>query len=306
MLPFKRILKLGDSGPEVNEIKLFLINHGYGKIYMTDHNTGLVYIGELDSDNDEFTETLQECLNSFKAKTIDAATGIAIAYEQWIQDQYAIQVDGIFDYNTWLLMEYYDRLVAFYDKQIVPDPVEEPLIESAIINPVSKCIEIEKSQLGIHEIGYSNTGIEVNEFQLIGSNGEVKKGGQPWCAYFQQWAWIRTCEALNLEYKNDYSGYTPYLVSWGKQKGICKGGHSGGGHIDRNELEIGDWVFIYSSTRDNACHIVMFIGFDKDGNMITLEGNTNSGGSRDGGSVCKRIRPLHQAWAAVSWKKTYK
>jgi hypothetical protein len=308
MLPFKSSLRFGDSGPQITDIKTFLISHGFGKVYMKDKMDN-IYIGELDNDNDEFTEILQECINCFKAKVIDSTTNIVMAHEKWIEDQYSIQVNGIFDYNTWLIMEYYDQLAEWYKANPVPEPVEEqkptPLYEVPLIEKIkSKCIEIEKSQIGVHEIDYSNRGNKVNEFQLVGSNGEIKTGGSPWCAYFQQWAWIKSCESLGLEYKDNYSGYTPYLINWGKQNHICIGGASGGGQVSISEIESGDWGFIYSSTRDNACHIFMIIEVNKN-DVITLEGNSNNIGSQDGGCVCKRRRPIKQIWAVVKWWKLY-
>jgi hypothetical protein len=110
----------------------------------------------------------------------------------------------------------------------------------------------------------------------------------PWCAAFV---------AINL--RNSCSRYpvTGYVANWSrgdwKEKVVfdkTKAGRS----IRADELRRGDIGTIYFPNLKRDAHIFVVIGVTDKGNIITIEGNTNPGGSRDGYGVFVRVRELWQ------------
>lgn len=293
MLPFKYDLKLGDTMPEVGSMKAKLHNLGYGRCFLDGK------VRDLD-DSDYFGEVTQECLEAFQTKVQDAVTLYQMPIPEDIKNNYPFAIDGIFNYSDWYVLEHYEELAEWYKVNIKPDdfPVQEPDPEpEETINFKSKVISIAKGELGITEsAGHNNSGVRVNEYHWIGSCEQVKTGS-PWCQYFMNWL----LKQLEHPYKWTCSGYTPDCVNFAVKKGI------GYKSAKKGQIEVGDFGYIYSPSRNNARHVFIIIGIDLvKGIVTTIEGNTNNDGSAEGFGVFKRSRPLSQVWAVAKWHELYK
>lgn len=141
------------------------------------------------------------------------------------------------------------------------------------------------SQLFVREIK-PNRSPMIDKY-LITVNSSV---GNPWCAAFvgANLTWLGI-ENPNSAWSPAYT--KPKDVIW-KQKG-------------NNNLkpESGDVVSFYYSNLGRVGHVGFFIE-DKDGYYITIEGNTNGVGSRDGDGVYKKKRDPKKIYTISRYIKT--
>jgi peptidoglycan hydrolase-like protein with peptidoglycan-binding domain len=284
-------LKKGDTGDVVKGLQNQLINLGY--------NTCLVNgkIKKLEADGD-FGEITEECLSSFQAKVLDALSEEFINSKIPVEYRKNLEVTGTLDFRTKYVIDNYDKLKEFYKVDLSVFTITEPEIIDTKSEIVNKILKIANENIGIVEKGGNNYGKEVEEYQSIGSNGIVD-GGSPWCQYFMNYLLIKASEELNLDFKGTYSGYTPEVVNWGKKKGIAII------NPKIEDIQQGDWGFVYSSARNSAKH-VFIIEEVKSTYVVTIEGNTNPGGGADGFGVFRRSRPIGpQCWAIIRWKDLY-
>ena len=303
MKPFENILKLGDEGPLVSDLQARLIQLGFTSCYIEDGKS----VGLLDVPTGCFGEITQELLSDFQAKVFDNIVIKSIPTP--VDLNHLNIVTGEMNFETWYVLNNYEALSEFYKTRVdcanVPipkdEPKPEPELEAEPIIPVSKkliqfVIQLAKGEKGVVEHGGNNYGKRVEEYQSVGSNSEVD-GGQPWCQYFMNWLLIRACQSNNTKYKLHYSGYTPFWVNYGKEKKITLI------NPKMEEIEVGDFMYVYSASRNNAKHVALIIAKNTNGTVTTIEGNTNDGGGSDGFGVFQRVRP--RPWAVVKWHKLY-
>jgi peptidoglycan hydrolase-like protein with peptidoglycan-binding domain len=293
MKPFEKILKIGDEGDLVSDLQARLISLGVTSCFLSDGS-----VGTLDEPTGYFGEVTQQCLVHFQAQALDA-----IVEEKITTPDVPFPKDatGEMDFYTHWVLNNYEQLSECYKVEVEPEEVTEPE-EKPVVPPddrqaiINEVLKLATGELGVVESGGNNYGKRVQEYQEIGSNGAIS-GGQPWCDYFQKFLLITGCADLKLLYKATYSGYTPYEVDdWGKKHGITHKNPK----ID--DVKVGDWGFVYSSSRGSACHIFIVTG-KKGNNVTTIEGNTNPGGGSDGYGVFKRTRAC--PWAVVRWADLY-
>ena len=142
--------------------------------------------------------------------------------------------------------------------------------------------EVYSSQIGIRERTNQNDGKEVEMY--LASAGLAK--GNPWCAGFVTWSY-KTAGIKAVK-----SGYSPAWfprekVIWQNQKGETP--------------RQADVFGIYFASKGRVAH-VGFIDAWQDGNYaVTVEGNTNEGGSRDGDGVYRKRRLKRQIYIISRW-----
>ncbi len=290
-------LKYGSTGEDVKHLQQRLIDLGYGKCLVREKPKTLTVDGKFGL----ITET---ALSSFQAKVIDGLTKDFINSNVPEEYRKEFTVDGILNYADQYILDNFERLKKYYSveiqKPVIIEP-EKPIIP-ALTNQqkiIKEVIRLAKGEIGVVEHRGNNYGKRVQEYQYIGSNGAIG-GGAAWCQYFQNWLQITACKNLKIKYKGTHSGYTPTVTNWGIKNGI------GIKHPKISQIDIGDMGYVYSRARNNSQHVFLIIG--KSGNsVISVEGNTNPGGSSSGFGVFKRQRPLgNQCWAVVKWWKLYK
>ncbi len=137
------------------------------------------------------------------------------------------------------------------------------------------------SQIGVREATGKNDGQQVETY--LKSVGLGK--GYSWCAAF-----IKT--GLNhCGIKNKINGWAPTAVNG---QVVYQGGRW------EQEPEPGDVFGVYSYTQKRIVHVGFF--HRKEGrSIVTVEGNTNAGGSANGDGVYKRLRPLYSINKIARW-----
>lgn len=151
-----------------------------------------------------------------------------------------------------------------------------------------KLVEIARKEIGTVEIGASNTGKRVVEYQRATT---LEGTGWPWCAAFVCWCireWLKDPEvrlALNLKSDREVEAWRPKTASaWGFHEWAQKRGLLSFDDSPDHELHTGDIITFDFS------HIGL-VENDDGPTVFTIEGNTNGAGSRDGGGVYDKRRP---------------
>lgn len=127
-------------------------------------------------------------------------------------------------------------------------------------------------KIAASQIGYKETGDDWTKYGAwYGMNGN------PWCAMFVSWCANQAQIPQGIIPK---LAYVPYIVNFFLQRGRYK---ARGSYTPRK----GDIVFFGDSD-----HVGLVEGVSGN-NVITIEGNTSSGGNvSDGEGVYRRVRPL--------------
>jgi hypothetical protein len=137
------------------------------------------------------------------------------------------------------------------------------------------------SQIGVREATGSNDGKVVESYLKV--TGLSK--GYAWCAAFVSW----TFEKAGV--KAIKSAYSP---SWfPRNKTIWKQGKG-------SQPQQGDVFGIWFSNKNRIAH-VGFVDSWGAKEVITVEGNTNEAGSREGDGVYKKRRLIRQIYAVSNW-----
>jgi hypothetical protein len=136
-----------------------------------------------------------------------------------------------------------------------------------------KLLEIARKQVGVKEkpLG-SNRGKEVDAYlALTGLDG-----GYPWCAAFVAWCGV---EAFGTKWPLPRTADCDQLLFFARKNGIL-----------RNTPQPGD-VFLCLATHNDATHTGFVVDVNEGGASVsTIEGNSNSDGSREGFEVASRPR----------------
>ncbi len=143
-----------------------------------------------------------------------------------------------------------------------------------------KCVkELYDSQVGVREIGGENRGAHVEMYLA-----SVKLGpGYSWCAAFVSWCY------QNAEVNAPISGWVPSFALQSRR--IYQRGK-----FQKQEPQSGDVFMIWYHKLNRLAHIG-FVDHWGEKWIITVEGNTNDGGSREGDGVYRKRRLKKQVWA---------
>lgn len=143
-----------------------------------------------------------------------------------------------------------------------------------------------KTYLGRREVGTSNKGRDIDQF----FNGCSVGPGHAWCACFANYGLI------------SIGGQGPEGSAWSPSwfpdsKVVYRRGQSDA----RDRLETG-WVFgIYFSNLKRVAHVGVIVEDLRDGYVVTVEGNTNGMGSREGHGVFLKIRHKDEIFVCSDW-----
>ena len=147
-------------------------------------------------------------------------------------------------------------------------------------------LTIAENEIGVTEVGDSNSGKRVREYQ---ASTNLEGTGWPWCAAFVCWCireWGKDSnvrDALKLT-KEGFEEWRPKTAAafgfhaWGKKNGLLVMDDS-----QSNILHTGD-IMTFDMSH------VGFVNDDKGTKVYTVEGNTSTQGSRDGGGVYAKVR----------------
>lgn len=139
-------------------------------------------------------------------------------------------------------------------------------------------IEEARKLIGIREVGGANLGPDVERI-IVSSGG---RPGQPWCAYTQVF--------IHRKCGRSYAG--GMAASWFIKPRI----------INKNQIIKGDVFSVYNSALRRIGHIGIIEQILPSGKfIITIEGNTSGGGSREGDGVYRLTRPTKNLYSFARW-----
>lgn len=182
-----------------------------------------------------------------------------------VQKLVGVSADGADGPVTW------NAILAKLSTKDVPVP------KSTI---AQKMVSLARDEIGVSEVDGSNCGPRVDEYKA--ATWLDPKYGWPWCAAFICWLVREAIYGKNVSFKRPRTAGAWDFENWAKQQ-------SGGGVELRKptneDIKAGDIVVFTFS------HIGLAVkDVDSSGYVVTIEGNTNGVGSREGGSVLEKKR----------------
>lgn len=140
-----------------------------------------------------------------------------------------------------------------------------------------------RDMIGVQETGLTNSGPWVDIFLQA---AELNPGN-PWCAAFVNWCVEQGAEITGIESPLEdvpFQGYVPSYVDTAEENGWI---------IPFENVSLGDLFCVYHTSKRRYAHIGFVNGVDHDRGIIhTIEGNSNSTGSRDGFEVAENTRVI--------------
>ena len=143
-----------------------------------------------------------------------------------------------------------------------------------------KMVLLAREEIGVSEVDGSNCGPRVDEYKAATWLDSDK--GWPWCAAFLCWLLREAIKGEDVSFKRPQTAGAWDFENWAKKQ-VASG-------IDlrkptNEDIKAGDIVIFTFS------HIGLAIkDIDSSGYVMTIEGNTNGAGSREGGSVLEKKR----------------
>jgi hypothetical protein len=156
-------------------------------------------------------------------------------------------------------------------------------------------VRIATAEIGVEEIGSTNTGPRVDEYKA--ATWLDPKKGWPWCAAFVCWVVQQALLATNVPqtatFKRPRTAGAWDLENWSFKQDAStwtKKPH-------RGDIQPGDIVVFKFS------HVGFAVSApDKNGNVLTVEGNTDHAGSREGGGVFRKRRHISQIRSRIRFR----
>ena len=142
-----------------------------------------------------------------------------------------------------------------------------------------------QSHLGEREIGFTNTGPEVNQFLAYVNVAP----GASWCMAFACFCVGRTLEGMGLCLEDSglvKTGYCPTQADHAREEGALVTGADAAGVVRPGDLML-EWEASLSGYHHTG---VVTDAPGEDGAFQTVEGNSNESGAREGYEVCRQHR----------------
>ena len=143
-----------------------------------------------------------------------------------------------------------------------------------------KMVRLAREEIGVSEVDGSNCGPRVDEYKAATWLDADK--GWPWCAAFICWLVREAIEEEDVKFKRPRTAGAWDFENWAKQQS------TNGVELRKptnEDIKAGDIVVFTFS------HIGLAVkDADSSGYVVTIEGNTNGAGSREGGSVLEKKR----------------
>lgn len=152
---------------------------------------------------------------------------------------------------------------------------------------IAKVIATAAKEVGVREIGNTNTGKRVEEYQAATPLGGT---GWPWCAAFDSWVLLTALGEGLCDKVWKRSADCDEIRLWARRAGILS-----------STPTLGAAGLVMASKND-ATHIFLTTKILANG-INTVEGNTNDGGSRNGNGVYARTRKLTGSYLFVDWPR---
>ncbi len=157
------------------------------------------------------------------------------------------------------------------------------------------CLEDSYSEaIGVREATGQNDGFEVEKY--LASTGLSK--GYAWCAAFVTY--------YHLECGFEVPKAPAWSPSWFTRNVIYHRGEITYRHANYSQPRSGDVFGIYFSNKNRVAHVGFVDDWIPDKKyVVTVEGNTNKAGSREGDGVYRKYRLKSQVYQIARWTRDY-
>lgn len=174
--------------------------------------------------------------------------------------------------------------------------VKEKVITKTVVDTVFKTVERTSPKSG-HQVFIDTLTAYLGTREATGMNdGETVErfidntcdlGNVAWCGAFLSYGLLQTGNEI------------PELPCWSpsffpKERVVWSRG-------DKRELYKGEIFGLYFESKGRIAHVGAIVEDFGDGWVLTIEGNTNSAGAREGNGVFKRLRHKSQLYVASDW-----
>lgn len=143
---------------------------------------------------------------------------------------------------------------------------------------------IYRHEIGVRELTGHNDGVRVEQY--LASCHLTK--GNPWCAAFVTWSYKQA------GIKTVISGYAP---NWFPTSSVIYSRRKKGGSIPGTADVFG----IYFPSKKRIAHVGFIDDWPAGSFAVTVEGNTNEAGSREGDGVYRKRRLKSQIYKISRW-----
>lgn len=149
----------------------------------------------------------------------------------------------------------------------------------------ARIVSIAKEEIGVEEVDNTNCGIRVNQYKA--ATDLPPKKSWPWCAAFVDFCVMQALLALGIKetkgFKRPQTAGAWDLENWS----LAQDDTTQTKRAPGRDIRAGDIVIFTFS------HVGIATGRpDAEGMVPTIEGNTDKAGSREGGGVFAKKRPL--------------
>lgn len=148
---------------------------------------------------------------------------------------------------------------------------------------IEKVVHVYTSQIGVRELTGRNDGAQVEQY--LASTGFKK--GAPWCAAFVTWCF-------------DQAGIKTVASAWSPAWFPPGNTIFHKGKFTKSKPRQADVFGIYFAKQKRIAHVGFIDRWGSD-YVITVEGNTNRAGSREGDGVYKKRRPTSAIFKVSRW-----
>lgn len=131
-------------------------------------------------------------------------------------------------------------------------------------------LTVAAGEIGTKEIGYSNTGKKVEEYQDATT---LSGTGWAWCAAFIAWVFLQACKIAKVKNFWKNSASCDEILIWARKRNLIRSAPKPG------------MVGLVMKSNGDATHIFLVEAVARDGDLTTIEGNTNLKASRNGDGV---------------------
>lgn len=160
---------------------------------------------------------------------------------------------------------------------------------------IDNLIRIAQSEVGVEEVNGSNCGPRVNEYKAATWLPADKPW--PWCAAFVCWCVLESMKASGIKetktFKRPRTAGAWDFENWS----LAQDATTWTKKPHRGDIQAGDIIVFKFS------HIGIALSSpDKNGNVRTVEGNTDAAGSREGGGVFRKTRNVSQIRSRIRFR----
>lgn len=156
-------------------------------------------------------------------------------------------------------------------------------------------VRIASAEIGVEEIDGSNTGPRVNEYKAATSLDPLEEW--PWCAAFVCWVVREAAKSTGVEFTETFKRPTT-PGAWALERwSLAQDNSTWTKKKPVRDILPGDIVIF------NFSHVGFAVSeCDGAGFFQTVEGNTDDGGSREGGAVLRRWRRSSQVRSRIRFR----